>query len=95
MELIIQGNEFVIEGNIKSVGDFQIIKSAIDARLKELSSVNIVVKDSISMTSSVIGYFTKLAQKDKKEIRMAIGNDELIELLEDLGLSMLFRVRKL
>lgn len=41
------------------------------------------------MTSSVIGYFTKLVLKDKIQLSLSIGNEELIGLLEELGVHEL------
>jgi hypothetical protein len=54
--------------------------------------VNII--DSLSITSSVIGYFNKLILKDKIDIRMNIGNAKLLELLSDLNLTTVFKAKK-
>jgi len=93
MEISTSGNSVTITGNIKSVSDYQTIKSTLDA-LSMNSSIIINIKDSISITSSVIGYFNKLVLKDKKNIEMRIGNEQLMELLQDLNLASIFNARK-
>jgi hypothetical protein len=94
MEISLNGSVVNIKGNIKSVSDFKEIKSNIEGISKQYGSITINIIDSLSMTSSVIGYFNKLILKDKVNIQMNIGNKQLIELLNDLNLSSVFNVRK-
>ena len=94
MEISTKLNKVTINGNIKSINDFQNIKTTIDAIVTKEKSITINIIDSLSMTSSAIGYFNKLILKDKINIRMNIGNHQLIELLEDLNLKKLFKVQK-
>jgi len=92
MEISTSGNIVTINGNIKSVSDYQTIKSTFDGLSS--SSITIDITDSISITSSVIGYFNKLVLKDKKDIQMNIGNEQLMELLQDLNLASIFNAKK-
>lgn len=94
MEISTSGSTVTINGNIKSVGDFQSIKSTIDDVTANNSQITLIISDSISITSSVIGYFNKLILKDGIKIDMKIGNDDLISLLDDLNLTSVFNVRK-
>ena len=94
MEVSSAANNVKITGNIKSVADFQSIKSTIDALAKTHKNIAINIPDSLSMTSSVIGYFNKLVLKDNITITMTIGDVKLIELLTDLNLESVFKVRK-
>jgi hypothetical protein len=94
MEIQASGSTVTINGNIKSISDFQEIKSTLDKVVAENSSIVLKIEDSISITSSVIGYFNKLILKDNIKIDMQIGNDDLISLLDDLSLSEVFNVRK-
>jgi hypothetical protein len=94
MEISTSGSTITINGNIKSVGDFQSIKSTIDGVTANNSKITLIIADSISITSSVIGYFNKLILKDGIKIDMRIGNDDLISLLDDLNLTSVFNVRK-
>jgi hypothetical protein len=57
-------------------------------------SVVVDIKDSISITSSIIGYFTKLVQKEGVDLSIKVGDQSLMELFEDLNLVSLFKVRK-
>ena len=62
MNVQIIGNRVLIEGNIKSIDDSQKIKSIID-ELGEYDEIVLDLKDSISITSALIGYLTKLSNK--------------------------------
>jgi hypothetical protein len=94
MEISTSGNVVNIKGNIKTVHDYQEIKSTIDSLIGIHNSIVINIPDSISITSSVIGYLTKLVQKDKIDITIKVGDSDLMELFDDLGLVSLFRVTK-
>ncbi len=89
------GNSVIIEGNIKTIGDFQAIKHILDEMILDVSTINLVLLDSISITSSVIGYLTKLVHKDKINMSLSVGNKELVLRLDDLGLSDLLHVRSI
>lgn len=95
MEMSISRNIVTIEGNIKTVNDYQELKKEIDALIKSHKNIEIVLKDSISITSSVIGYFNKLVLKDKIELKIAVANELLFELFKDLNLVELFSVHKI
>jgi anti-anti-sigma regulatory factor len=94
MDISTSGNVVTIRGNIKTVGDYQDIKRAVDSLLGMHKSIIIDIPDSISITSSVIGYFTKLVQKERVDLSIRVGDPDLMELFEDLGLESLFKVRK-
>lgn len=95
MKIKQEGHSLFIEGNIKTVGDFQEIKRIIDEMIVHSSTINMMLLDSISMTSSVIGYLTKIVLKDKISLSISVGNEELMALLDDLGVAELLHVRKL
>ena len=95
MDISVSSNIITITGNIKTVQDFQSIKSNIDTVVANQNSIVIDLVDSLSITSSVIGYFNKLVLKDKVDLTLGVGNEQLIELLEDLSLKTLFKARKI
>jgi hypothetical protein len=94
MELEVSSNTLVIKGNIKSINDFQNIKQRVDAMTVENKLININILDSLSITSSVIGYFNKLVLKDNIDIYMNVKNEQLLNLLEDLNLISTFKVKR-
>jgi hypothetical protein len=94
MDIKVSSNNITINGNIKSVGNFQTIKQELDAIIGHHKSLTINVVDSLSITSSVIGYLNKLVLKDNINIKMNIGNAQLIELLDDLSLTSTFNAKK-
>ena len=64
MEIKTSANKVVINGNIKSISDFQNIKTEVDAVAGAHRDITVEIVDSLSITSSVIGYFNKLILKD-------------------------------
>ena len=95
MQLTTSSNSVTIVGNIKSVNDYQEIKNALNGIIETHKEVNMILKDSLSITSSVIGYLNKLVLKDGIKINMQVGDILLMELLEDLSLQSVFNARKI
>ena len=94
MEVSTSSNLVTISGNIKSVNDFQSIKSTLDSLKSSNSTIIIEILDSLSITSSVIGYMNKLVLKDKINLNLKVGNAQLYELLDELNLISIFKVKK-
>jgi hypothetical protein len=94
MELEVSSNTLIIKGNIKSINDFQNIKQKVDAMIVNNKLININILDSLSITSSVIGYFNKLVLKDNIDIHMNIKNEQLLHLLDDLSLISTFKAKR-
>jgi len=94
MEISVSSNTVVITGNIKTISDYQQIKENVDNLTKNHQHIIITIQDSISITSSVIGYLNKLVLKDKIDVEIKVGNAQLMELFEDLNLVSLFKVKK-
>jgi len=94
MEISNNGSNVEIEGNIKSLKDFQDIKRLLDNISNPGDFLSIHIKNSISITSSVIGYFVKLINKDKVNISINVGDKRLFNLFDDLNLISLFHVKK-
>ena len=94
MDIQTVGNSVTITGNIKTIGDYQAIKSTLESLAATSTSITIDIKDSISITSSVIGFLTKLVQKDKLDIQIKVGNANLYELFDEINLVQLFKVTR-
>ena len=95
MELNISGNKVVVKGNVKSIENYKDIRNAIESIISTNKSVIIELINSISLTSSVIGYLSKLVNMDGITVELYVGDEGLYELLDDLGLISLFKVKKL
>ncbi len=95
MTITHSGNIITIDGNIKSISDYQTIKSTIDGVVSTHKSIILNIIDSISITSSVIGYFNKLVLKDGITIEMRVGNPQLMELLDELNLKSIFHASRI
>jgi len=94
MQISSSSNSITIVGNIKTVSDFQEIKSSIDSIISEHKNITLNIVDSLSITSSVIGYFNKIVLKDQINLNMNIGNQKLFELINDLNLTTTFKAKK-
>lgn len=95
MQVTISSNSITIVGNIKSVNDYQEIKTSVGSLVNDNKNINLIIKDSLSITSSVIGYLNKLVLKDGVKINMRVGDPQLMELLEDLNLKSVFNASKI
>ena len=94
MDISVSSNTITLRGNIKSISDYQKIKETMDALTKTNKHIILNITDSISIISSVIGYFNKLVLKDNIDLEIVVGDDQLMELFEDLNLVSLFKVKK-
>ena len=92
MEIKVSSNTMSITGNIKSISDFQEIKNSLESMKLPNADINIEIVDSISVTSSVIGYLNKLVLKDKIKLSVKVGNKQLMDLFEDLNLVQTLNV---
>ncbi|MDR2904573.1 MAG: hypothetical protein LBU73_01265 [Helicobacteraceae bacterium] len=82
-----------IDGTIKSVSDSQSIKDAVLACRGDLP-IKILIVNSFSITSSVIGFLLKKVQADKADITIEVMDNRLLELFESLNLAEALRVSK-
>ena len=88
-------NELTITGNIKTTADYLAIRElATELVAQGAKALTITINESLSMPSSVIGFFVKLVNRDKIPLTMAIHDPRLLELLEELSLDQLFGARK-
>ena len=94
MEIEAKLNIITITGNIKSISDFAKIKSLVDNVTSQHKNIVVNIVNSLSVTSSVIGYFNKLILKDKINVKMNVGSEQLINLLDDLNLTSTFKAKK-
>ena len=83
--------ELTLTGNIKSTDDYLAIRKAVTGILDEGgTAITLKIRESLSMPSSVIGFFVKLVNRDKIKVTMAIQDPRLLELLDELGLKEAF-----
>lgn len=92
MTLTTNQNTITIEGNIKSQQDFLSIKNSVES-MNHANSIHFNLVDTMSMTSSVIGFLTKIILKDNISVTMSVNDGRLYELLSDLNLLQTFKVK--
>lgn len=93
MDLKVTGSaEVTIGGDMKSMEDYQEIKNVIRGMIDKGSrSITLKMRDSITMTSSVIGYLLKLVRGDGIEVKVEV-KEELYDTLKSLKLIDAFKV---
>jgi len=88
-------NKIKVEGNVKSISDYNELKNSIDQIVKSQKNIIVEFVDSMSLTSSAIGYFTKLVNVDNVVLKLYVNDKQLFELLDDLGLIQVLNVQKM
>lgn len=89
-------NEIIINGQLINISDYRLIKKTIAKIINEgHKSLSVTFNDTDSITSSVLGYFLKLVQKDKIELKMKVRSNNLYSLLDMLRLVEIFKVSKI
>lgn len=89
-------SELTITGNIKNIDDYHAIKEGVRSLIdKGVNSIAIKVLDSLSMSSSVIGFLLKTVYEDKANLSLYVKDERLIELLDVLNLTTAFNVKRL
>jgi len=87
--------ELTITGNIKTTADYLAIRKLVTELVDAgASALTLRINESLSMPSSVIGFFVKLVNRDKIRVSMLIEDPRLLELLEELSLAELFGARQ-
>jgi hypothetical protein len=88
--------KIIISGNIKTVSDYLEIKGTVSSILNDGGrELTVELPDSVSITSSVIGYFLKLVYQDNIKLCVSMGDQRLFKLLEDLRLADAFCAEKI
>jgi len=88
-------NEITVSGNIKSTDDYLAIRKLVTELVGGgATSLTLHMLGSLSMPSSVIGFFVKLINRDKVRVTMVIQDKHLLELLQELNLLELFQARR-
>ncbi|KJU81790.1 hypothetical protein MBAV_006014 [Candidatus Magnetobacterium bavaricum] len=92
----ISNSEVTIEGHIKTIEDYQKIKQALNAIIVDgQKKITINIPQSLTMTSSVIGYLLKLVFENKIDLSIMVKDEKLLNLLDVLNLVAVFKVKKM
>ncbi len=100
MELLTKINggatDVIVSGTIKTINDGQTIKDAVRRVFEQDNHkvLNLHIKDSFIITSSVIGFLIKIIKVDKMPLYIHVKSPELYSMLEDMSLIDSMNVRK-
>lgn len=87
--------ELVIDGNIKTLEDYQRIRAMVlDMIANDCNRITLAITDSLSMTSSVIGFLLKVVHQDGVTLSIRVHDERLYSLLDELNLLKVFGVTK-
>jgi len=88
--------DIIVTGTIKTIANAQAIKEAIRKTHEQHPDaiINIMIKDSFIITSSVIGFLLKSIKMDKINLNVNIGCEELYTMLDDMNLVEEMNVKK-
>jgi len=95
MEIETSGNEIIIKGNIKSISHYHQLMQEINMLLSHAKDIRIYIADSISITSSIIGYLCKIVEEEKAFMTLYIKNEDLYDILQDLNLTKTLNAQKI
>ena len=93
MEMQRSGNIVTVKGNIKSIQDYEQLKAELDSMRHSYNNITLNFEDAIAVTSSVIGYLTKLSNEGIR-INLNVGK-ELYNLFKELNLLSTFNIRQI
>jgi len=89
-------NEIQIDGSVNTIQSYQEIKSAVEEIVAMGGSeIIIVLKNTPTLTSSIIGYLIKTVTINKAKVTLKVSSRELYELLYQLNLTETFSVMKI
>ncbi|MGE4267789.1 MAG: hypothetical protein AB7F25_10170 [Deferribacterales bacterium] len=87
-------NTMRLSGEVNTIENYTEIKDSI---LKFITTgekeLIMEITDSMTITSSIIGFFTKIIHRDGINLSLLVHDRRLYSLLEDLNLIKLFNVR--
>ena len=88
--------EIIVTGTIKTIANAQAIKEAVNHAYQQHPDaiINLRIKDSFIITSSVIGFLMKSIKMDKMNLYVNVGSEELYTMLDDMNLIEVMNVRK-
>ena len=95
MEVKSSNNKIVITGNIKSISHYYDILEELEKLRKIEQNIQIHIYNSISITSSVVGYLCKLVTTTELSLSLLIEDDSLYTLLDELNLIETLKVQKI
>jgi type IV secretory pathway ATPase VirB11/archaellum biosynthesis ATPase len=87
-------NTMLLSGEVRTIENYTDIKNAVLSFIATGEKVLIIeITDSMTITSAIIGFFTKIIHRDGINLSLLVHDNRLYSLLEDLNLIKLFNVR--
>jgi hypothetical protein len=89
-------NTIRLRGEVRTIENYTEIKTSVTNFIASGEKDLIIeITDSMTITSSIIGFFTKIIHRDGINLSLLIHDQRLYSLLEDLNLIKLFNVRRI
>jgi len=84
--ITVLGNIIIIEGQIRNVKDYSLIRYEVEKIRCSYDSIVFIIKDSKIITSSLASYIMKLINVDKLVVKVLVGNEFLYDVLVSVHL---------
>lgn len=95
MDIKVNGSELTIFGNMTSLDDYKMIKEKITEVIKAGNKqITLHTPSPFAITSSAVGFFTKIVFQDKVKLTIYVTDAVLYSLMEDLNLLQTFNIIK-
>lgn len=95
MNIKVSGNELTIIGNMTGIDDYKMIKEKINEVINEgEKSIVLHTPSPFAITSSAVGFFSKIVFQDKIKLTIFVTDAVLYSLMEDLNLIETFNITK-
>lgn len=83
-----------VEGIIKTSENAQSIMNVVKDSVLDSKNIEMNIKDSFSVTSTIIGFLMQKVNVDKINLTINVGNDRLYELFDMLGVVTILNVHR-
>jgi len=93
MDMRIENLNVYIDGNLKSLSEVRQVSSEIDLITKESKNIVLILSNSLSIPSSLIGYLIKIIKQNSVNLTLKVGDKRAYDTLDDLNLVRLFNVQ--
>lgn len=88
--------DIVINGHIRTFGDYEVLKKTMDEQIEEgADRITLHILQSQTIISSVIGYLIKIVNLEQIPVHLFVKEDSLAKVITDLGLADAFLLQKI
>ncbi len=84
-----------VGGQIADMRDSEVLREEIKKLVESCSEIEILMMESDTITSSIIGYLLKLVKREEKVVRLRVKSRHLYDLVKSMELDEVFSLGKI